>query len=105
LLQNNLYNGAVNRMYYACFHATLALLLTKDSTPKTHKGAATELHKHFVLEGNFNKKYAGFYSDLMQQRTDSEYGDFSIITKEKAEQLMHSSKEYMDYITSLLTTP
>ena len=47
LLQNNLYNGAVSRMYYACFHATLALLLTKDLTPKTHIGAATELHTHF----------------------------------------------------------
>src|SRR5207237_5254217 len=75
LLQNNLFNGAVSRMYYACFHATLALLLTKDSTPKTHKGAATELHKYFVSEGNFNKKHAGFYSDLMQQRTESDYSD------------------------------
>lgn len=105
LLQNNLFSGAVSRMYYACFHASLALLLTRDSAPKTHKGAATELHKHFVLGGNFNKKYLGFYSDLMQQRTASDYGDFSIITKEKAEQLMHSSEEYINYITSLLTIP
>src|SRR4051794_28395399 len=90
LLQNNMYNGAVSRMYYACFHATLALLLTRDITPKTHKGAATELHKHFVLEGNFDKKYADFYRDLMQQRTESDYGDYLSMTKEKAEQLILS---------------
>jgi uncharacterized protein (UPF0332 family) len=105
LLQNNFNDGAVSRMYYACFHATLALLLTKDLTPKTHKGAATELHMHFVLEGNFDKKYANFYRDLMQQRTDSDYGDYLSMTKEKAEQLMISSKEYIDYITFLLTSP
>jgi uncharacterized protein (UPF0332 family) len=38
LLQNQFYDTAINRIYYSCFHATKALLLTKDLTPKTHSG-------------------------------------------------------------------
>jgi len=30
LLQNHLYATAINRLYYSFFHATKALLLTKD---------------------------------------------------------------------------
>ena len=52
-------------MYYACFYATSALLLTKDIASKTHKDVITELHKCFVLEGNFDKKHVNFYQDLM----------------------------------------
>jgi len=92
-------------MYYACFHATLALLLTKDSTPKTHKGAAIELHKHFVLNGDFDKAKADVYNELMKQRTDSDCNDFMVLTNEEAEQLMLSAQEYINYIASLLTAP
>lgn len=36
LIDNSFYNTAINRLYYSCFHATKALLLTKDLIPKTH---------------------------------------------------------------------
>ncbi|TKK70311.1 HEPN domain-containing protein [Ilyomonas limi] len=97
--------GAVSRMYYVCFHTTLALLLTKDITPKTHKGALTELHKDFVLEGGFDKAKADSYKTLMQESQESDYGDFMAMTREEADQLLLSAKEYINYITSLLTSP
>jgi len=105
LVQNSFYNGAVSRMYYACYHATSALLLTKNIAPKTHKGTLTELNKHFVLYGNFDESQSEFYGNLLQQRMKSDYNSIISITKEKAEQLMLSAKEYIDYITSLLPAP
>jgi len=38
LMQHQFFITAVNRLYYSCFHATKALLLTKDMVPKTHSG-------------------------------------------------------------------
>ena len=104
LMQNGFYNGAISRMYYACYHATSALLLTKNITPKTHKGTLTELNKHFVLYGNFDESQSEFYGNLLQQRMKSDYNIILSMTKEKAEQLIRSAKEYIDYITFFLTT-
>jgi uncharacterized protein (UPF0332 family) len=105
LMQGNFYDGAVSRTYYACYHATSALLLTKDLTPKTHKGTKSELHKHFVLEGTFDRKQAQFYSTLLEERLTSDYNSFVSVTQERTEQLFSLAKIYINYITSLLTSP
>jgi uncharacterized protein (UPF0332 family) len=64
-LQNHFYTTAINRLYYSCFHATKALLLTKDLTPKTHSGVVTMLHQYFVLPDLFNRNHAAFFSKLI----------------------------------------
>ncbi len=51
LQQHKLNATIINRLYYACYHANKALLLTKDLIPKTHSGVISLLHKHFVNEG------------------------------------------------------
>ena len=48
LMKLEFYTTAINRLYYSCFHATTALLLTKDIKVKTHKGVANMLHHQFV---------------------------------------------------------
>ena len=53
LIENKFYTSAISRAYYGCFHATRALLLTKDLTSKTHSGVIALLHKHFVFEVMF----------------------------------------------------
>ena len=43
LVDHHFYATAINRLYYSCFHATKALLLTKDLVPKTHSGYVENL--------------------------------------------------------------
>ena len=53
LFENNELEDAVSRAYYAMFHATKALLFSKNLTPKTHRGTITlfsELVKKGVIE-------------------------------------------------------
>lgn len=70
LLENEFYTTVINRIYYSCYHATRALLLTKDLTPKTHSGVVTMLHQHFVSPSLFDKDHASFFSKIMQERMD-----------------------------------
>lgn len=53
LMKLGFYTTVTNRLYYSCFHATTALLLTKNITAKTHKGVANMLHHQFVNNGEF----------------------------------------------------
>lgn len=73
LLAHKYYVTLISRLYYSCFHATKALLLTKDFIPKTHSGTVTMLHKHFVQNGYFDFNHASFFSRLMQERIEDDY--------------------------------
>lgn len=101
-LQNHFYATAINRLYYSCFHATKALLLTKDLTPKTHSGIVTMLHQHFVLPDLFDKAHAAFFSKLMQERIDDDYGDFMVIEFDEVKEFIEPSKAYIAYIEQLI---
>ncbi|MEO8416993.1 MAG: HEPN domain-containing protein [Ginsengibacter sp.] len=68
LMKLQFYTTVINRLYYSCFHATFALLLTKSITPKTHKGLATMLNLQFVTTGEFETNKAAFFGDLLKER-------------------------------------
>jgi uncharacterized protein (UPF0332 family) len=48
LLEKGHTNTFVNRLYYACFYAVSALLLTKGLSSAKHSGVRSLFHKHFV---------------------------------------------------------
>jgi uncharacterized protein (UPF0332 family) len=102
LMQNKFYATVINRLYYGCFHATKALLLTKDLTPKTHSGVVNMLHLHFVQPGLFDMAKASFYSRLLQQRIDDDYNDFIIEDAETTEDFIEPAKEYVKYVAGLI---
>ncbi len=105
LFDNGRYNSVVSRLYYACYHATVALMLTKQIQSKTHKGLAVLLHKEFVSKGVFDPKRSAFFSELMQERTLDDYGDFLIVDKEDIMSFMQPAIEYVDYIQKFIETP
>ena len=76
LFQIKFYNTLINRLYYSCFHATKALMLTKDLVSKTHSGVVSILNEKFVLENTFDKEHASFFRRLMNERVEDDYGDF-----------------------------
>ena len=102
LMQNQFYSTAINRLYYACFHATKALLLTKDIIPKTHSGVIATLNKYFVVESSFNKEKSSFFSKLMKERSEGDYSDLILYDLETVRVLIQPAKEYIAYIESLI---
>lgn len=101
-LKNGYYNTAINRLYYSCFHATKALLLTQDLVPKTHSGVSALLHQKFVLTGLFDAAHASFFNKLMNERIDDDYSDFMITKLEEIDEFIKPSKEFFTYTTSIV---
>lgn len=52
LAKEGFYNAAVNRLYYACFYATLALLVANDIGAETHTGVKNDAWGAFCIEGS-----------------------------------------------------
>lgn len=71
------YNAAVNRLYYACFYAASALLLSREIDANTHNGVKTMLSMHFVRTGRLNLEHGATFSLLFEKRQSSDYSDFA----------------------------
>ena len=51
LAENKNGNAAVNRLYYACFYAVLALLIRDGRYSSKHSGVRALFNIHFVKNG------------------------------------------------------
>lgn len=102
MMTNKFYTSVVSRLYYSCFHATKALLLTKDLMPKTHKGTSTILHQRFVSNDLFDKQKADFFNDIMQERIEDDYNDFMILDEKEVIGFIEPAKLYVEYVSKLI---
>jgi len=74
-IENELWNTAVNRLYYACFYAVSALLYNYGFESKTHAGTQTLFGLHFIQTGIISKESGKFYNKLFSMRQNADYED------------------------------
>jgi uncharacterized protein (UPF0332 family) len=75
LFQHKYWNTSVNKLYYSCFYAVSALLVSIDITAKTHSGALQMFGLHFVKTGKFDRKANAIYNKLFDMRQKADYED------------------------------
>lgn len=73
LRQASLWDNIANRLYYAAFHAVIALLINDGHPVGTHQGAVVMLHQHYVKTGVLSKEDGAFYSQLQTLREKADY--------------------------------
>ncbi|RZM06583.1 MAG: HEPN domain-containing protein [Pedobacter sp.] len=93
---------AINRSYYAAFHAVSALLFKNDIKVKAHSGAKAMLELHFVKTSLLSVEWGRFYAQLFNERNDSDYEDFAIFTAEDVLPLLPQTEEFIDVIKRLI---
>jgi len=101
-IQNEFWNTAINRMYYACFYAVSALLVKHEIETSSHTGVRQQFGQLFVKTGKFDKKLAKHYTDLFEKRHKGDYNDFFDFDEETVNRLLPISKEFIDRIEDLI---
>lgn len=96
------YVAAVNRMYYACYYAVIALLLKYEISAQTHGGVRSMLGLHFVSKGIVSKEDGKTFNDLFEKRHSGDYDDFVICDQEMVDNLLPKAKHFIDVISQLL---
>ncbi len=69
-------HGAVNRLYYSCFYAVSALLLSRNLSSAKHSGIRALFNKHVVVSGIIQRNDAKIYNELFEYRQEGDYEDF-----------------------------
>ena len=75
LAKNGSWNAVINRLYYSCFYAVIALLLKNDIETQSHDGARTQFGLHFIKTGIINKSHGKLFTKLFDYRQKGDYGD------------------------------
>lgn len=83
LAENQRWNSAINRLYYAFYYAVTALLLNADLNPSTHNGAKSNFTEHFVKTNRIDKEYGKIYSQLFTWRQKGDYDDLFDFSEDK----------------------
>jgi uncharacterized protein (UPF0332 family) len=77
------YQSAINRYYYAAFHAVRALLATKGLDSGKHSGVISYFNREFVKTELVNKASSKSLSNLFRLRSNADYDDFKTFSQEE----------------------
>jgi len=102
LIENKLWNTAVNRLYYACYYAVSALLAQKDINAQTHAGVRQMFGLHFIKTELISKDLGKFYSEIFDKRLTGDYDDFIDYSEKDIIELYGPAKKLILTIDSLL---
>jgi len=96
------WNAVANRLYYACYYITTALLVSQGHSAQTHSGVIRLFGLNFVTKGLVSKEIARFYSKLFEMRQTGDYDDLYNLTEEEVKPLIELSQKYIEEIEYLI---
>ena len=98
LAERNKWNAVVNRLYYACFYAVIALLLKNGIETQTHDGTRTQFGLHFIKPGIIAKDFGKLYTKLFDFRQKGDYGDLYDYDEATIKPIIAEVRKFIDEI-------
>jgi uncharacterized protein (UPF0332 family) len=102
IAQLEYWNSAINRLYYACYYITTALLIQNGFSAQTHSGVIRLFGLNFIAKGLISKEHAKFYSKLYELRQTGDYDDLYNLTEEEVKPLIVPARKFIETIESFL---
>lgn len=96
------YDFSVSRAYYAMFHMTEALLLTKKVASSKHSGLLSLFYEHFIKTEILEKNLHQDLHRAFELRQQGDYWSESEITKEMAADLLEKAGRYISILKKYL---
>ncbi len=102
LIENEDFDSAASRAYYAMFYSTEALLMTKDLKFSSHKGVISAFGEHFVKTGIFSKELRRKLQNAFDERQRGDYSFHPVISQEDARRILQDAKDFIAEIKKYL---
>lgn len=101
-LQDGFYKDSINRSYYSAFYAIKAVLALGTIDFKRHKDVVAYFNKEYVATEIFPRELGRRLGTLKQLREKSDYDDFYIASKEKAQEQIETAEIILNAVTEYL---
>ncbi len=96
------WNTCVNRLYYACFYATSALLASRGLAASKHTGVRSALHRHFIRTGLIPVDLGRWYDNLFETRQEGDYDDFVDLQEDDVRPWIEVAERFIRLVEQLL---
>jgi uncharacterized protein (UPF0332 family) len=100
LIENELLNVAVNRIYYGIFYCLNALALKYEFQSSKHLQLIGWFNQNFIKTGIFEVKYGRILRNAYKNRSDGDYVPFITFAKED---IVTMQKDMIDFIEQVTT--
>lgn len=104
LAENDDYKGAANRSYYAIFHAMRSVLALEQIDFSKHSGVSAYFRKEYIKTGIFEIELSDIIKEAFDVRSDSDYDDYFVISKEEVKQQIENAEYFYTKIEAYLQT-
>ena len=95
LLENEMYSFAINRSYYAIFHALRAVNALDGFDSSKHSGVIAHFNQYHVKTGEFDRDTSRIIRKASDLREQADYEDFYRPDKEEAEEIFEKAKIFI----------
>ena len=102
MYDNGRYKNALNRAYYAIFHAIRAVNALDSYDSSKHSGVISYFNQHYVKTGIFSKELSKIIREASENREKADYLDFFVASKEQAEKQIARAQLFLDCIDQYL---
>ena len=100
--EGNHWTLTANRLYYAVYYASKALLIQNGIVAKSHEGVIGQIGEKFVLTGVISKDEAKLLARLQNMRKTGDYDDFIEWHQEDVEPLFPPVVAYIEKVKGLV---
>ncbi len=103
MLENGRYKNALNRGYYAIFHALRAVNALDGFDSSKHSGVIAHFNQEYVKNEVFPKEVSKIIKEASENREKADYLDFFIASKDEAERQIIRAEKVIDYVGRYLS--
>lgn len=97
--------GSVNRIYYACFYAVTALLLSEGYSSSKHRGVLSLFDVHWMKIERLPAKMGRFYHVMFARRLVGDYSIPAAFSREEVGAWLAEATKFVQTIADLLQAP
>jgi uncharacterized protein len=90
--------GVVNRLYYACFYAVSAPLLTEGHSSSKHSGVMSLFDRFWIKPGRLPARVGELYHVLFEQRQKGDYEDLYAFEQSELEHWVSEVADVLEEI-------
>jgi len=101
-LNANKYKTSANRAYYAMFHAIRAVLALDGVDYKKHSAVISYFRQNYIKTGIFDEKYSDTIKYSFNNRINSDYEDFYVISKDEVEEQIEEAVEFISVVKNVI---
>lgn len=102
MYEHGRYKNALNRAYYAIFHAIRAVNALQEFDSSKHSGVIAYFNQNFVKTGVFTKEASKVIRLASENRERADYLDFFVASKEEAAMQIERAELFTAWIAEYL---